>query len=161
MDTMMQVVKAFFEEHEWAYQEVPDQSALASHFRGENGEWTCYAVVDETLGHFRFYSKCAVAVAEAMRPAVAELLTRANYGLFMGNFEMDLDDGEVRFKTSAAGGDDQLTPSAISQMVLTNVVTMDRYLPGILAVSYGNRAPVEVIEEIEAADGPGEVLEEA
>src|SRR5215212_5325423 len=34
------------------------------------------------------------------REAVALLLTRANYGIYLGNFEMDLDDGEIRFKVS-------------------------------------------------------------
>lgn len=29
----------------------------------------------------------------------AEFLTRANYGLVFGNFEMDMHDGEIRYKT--------------------------------------------------------------
>jgi len=31
---------------------------------------------------------------------VNEFLTRANYGLNIGNFEMDFQDGEIRFKTA-------------------------------------------------------------
>ena len=37
---------------------------------------------------------------EEMRVPMAEFLTRANYGLRIGNFEMDFEDGEVRYKSS-------------------------------------------------------------
>lgn len=38
---------------------------------------------------------------EMARLPVAEVLVRANWGLSTGNFEIDLSDGEVRFKASS------------------------------------------------------------
>ena len=38
-------------------------------------------------------------VREDKRDVVCRYITRANYGLRNGNLEMDLDDGEVRYKT--------------------------------------------------------------
>ena len=35
--------------------------------------------------------------AEIKRQDIAEYLTRANYGMVMGNFEMDYSDGEIRY----------------------------------------------------------------
>ncbi len=45
-----------------------------------------------------FLAVCPINATEDNRAAVAEYLTRANYGLKSGNFEMDYKDGEVRYK---------------------------------------------------------------
>ncbi|MBP8974021.1 MAG: YbjN domain-containing protein, partial [Anaerolineae bacterium] len=88
------------------------------------------------------------------RPAVAEFLTRANFGLRIGNFELDYHDGEVRYKTSLDFEDEKLTPALIRNAVYPAVTTMDRYLPGLMKVVYGGRTPYEAIEEIEAESEP-------
>ena len=42
---------------------------------------------------------------------VSEVLVRANWGLSVGNFEIDVSDGEVRFKTSSFYHEmDNITP---------------------------------------------------
>ena len=46
------------------------------------------------------YALVPLRVPEASRPAIAEAITRANYGLLLGNFEMDFGDGELRFKVT-------------------------------------------------------------
>ena len=80
---------------------------------------------------------------------VAEFITRANYGLKVGNFEMDMDDGEARFKTSIDVEKSELTRMLVSNLVYINVWTMDRYLPGILSVAYGSETPRQAINKIE------------
>jgi hypothetical protein len=48
--------------------------------------------------HTLIYTTPLLAVPEDKRPAVCEFITRANYGLPAGNFEMDWSDGELRYK---------------------------------------------------------------
>lgn len=48
--------------------------------------------------HTLVYTTLLQAVPEEKRSAVAEFITRANYGLPGGNFEMDWRDGELRYK---------------------------------------------------------------
>ncbi len=69
--------------------------------------------------------------------AIAEFITRANYGLVIGNFELDFSDGELRYKTAIDVEDDNLSFALIKQMVYANVIIMDKYLPGIMAVIEG------------------------
>ena len=45
------------------------------------------------------YAMLPTHVREDKRDVVCRYITRANYGLRNGNLEMDLDDGEVRYKT--------------------------------------------------------------
>jgi len=146
---MLNVVVQFFQQDGWPFTHSEEQMFLRTGFQGENGQWNCYAHVREEQAQFIFYSVCPVKAPEAKRPALAEFLTRANYGLYIGNFELDFDDGEARFKTSLGVEGEQLTLALVQQMVYANVLMMDRYLPGILRVVYGDAPPAEAIAEIE------------
>jgi hypothetical protein len=44
-----------------------------------------------------------------------------------------------------------LTPNWIRSTVYPAVQTMDRYMPGIMAVVFGGKTPVEAISEVEEA----------
>lgn len=142
----------FFEEDDWHFQWVEGTPVLSMGFAGRNGKWVCYAQAREQQQQFVFYSVLPVNVPEERRPAVAEFITRANYGMIIGNFEMDFDDGEVRYKTSIDVEGASLIPPLIRQMVYANVLITDRYLPGMMSVIYGGKTPLESIEQIEEED---------
>src|SRR5262249_47600370 len=88
-------------------------------------------------------------VPEEKRVEIAEFITRANYGLVIGNFEMDYNDGEVRYKTSVDVEGGELTPKMIENLMRANLMTMDRYFAGVMGVLYGDRDPAEAIAEME------------
>jgi hypothetical protein len=92
---------------------------------------------------------------------IAEFLTRANYGLLLGNFEMDFNDGEVRYKTSIVAGDNELDFPVIKRMVYSNLSTIDDYFPAIMKVIYGGISAKEAIREIKEEGEEGEEGEEA
>lgn len=152
MGTLFEVMVQFFEEDDWRFMEVAKGEALRMGVSGNNGEYECYAIVNEERETFRFVSKLPVKVAENKRVEIAEFLTRANYGLTIGNFEMDFRDGEVRYKTSIDVEGDRLTPALVGNLVRINVLMIDRYFPGIMKVIYGGESPEEAIREIEGDD---------
>ena len=86
-----------------------------------------------------------------LRGLAAEYLTRANYGLSIGNFEMDFEDGEVRYKTSIDVEGGELTQGMIKNLVYSNCATTDRYLHGLMKVVYGNADPASAVRDAEAA----------
>ena len=155
----------FFEIEDWPFSQVEDDSALSLAFKGENGQWMCYARAKEAKEQFIFYSICPVNAPDDKRLAMAEFLARANYGLSIGNFELDFTDGEIRYKTSIDVEGDRLTPALVRSLVFTNVMTMDTYLPGIMAVIYSKVSPKDAIAQIEGQppasfDGPAVVSTE-
>ncbi len=146
---LFKTVVSFFEANDWPIAQVEGKTALQLAFQGENGQWGCYAATNKESQKFMFYSLCPVNVPENQRLAMAEFLTRANYGITLGNFEMDFDNGEIHYKTSINVEDDQISISLVRQLVYTNVMVMDQYLPGIMAVIYGNVSPIDAIVQIE------------
>ena len=83
--------------------------------------------------------------------AIAHFLTLTNYGLIIGNFELDLSDCEIRYKTSIDVEGDRLTPALIKRLVYTNVTMMDQYLPGILEQGVTPKAAICLVEQGEVA----------
>ncbi len=139
----------FLEQDEWHPQQLEDKYIYRMGFSGNNGQTTCYSQIRVDLEQFVFYVMAPVKAPEGARPAVAEFITRANYGLRIGNFEMDFGDGEVRYKSSLDFEDATLTPELIKNAIYPAVQTMDRYLPGLMGVIYGDKLPAKAIAEIE------------
>lgn len=149
MTTILDAAVTFFEQDDWSYSRSGEQPILQLGFQGDNGSWICYAEAREEHEQFVFYSICPANVPEGKRPAVAEFLTWANYGLVIGNFEMDLDDGEIRYKTSLDVGGTELSVPLVKNAVYMNVLMMDRYLPGIMATIYGDVPPAKALAQVE------------
>lgn len=149
---LLQALVHFFQQDNWTFEHMPDRPVLRLTFQGKNGKWTCYAQVrtGQDLEQFLFYSVMPVNIPEPRRLAVAEFLTRANYGMALGNFELDFSDGEVRFKTSIDASHSDLEPALIKPMIYTNVLMMDKYWPGIMSVTYANVSPAEAVKQIES-----------
>ena len=147
---MGRVIK-FFKEDDWRFTEVEGQTALRLGVNGENASYSCFARVREEQCQFVFYTIMDTKIPEGKRQAVADYLTRANYGMPLGNFEMDFSDGEVRSKNSISVIDsvDSLTSPLIKKIVYSTIVMMDKYYPGIMAVVFGGKSPEESIREIE------------
>ncbi len=139
----------FLQDDDWHPQQLEDKTIYRVYFAGTHGDLRCYAQVRVDLEQFLFYVVAPVKAPEPVRPAIVEYLTRANYGLRIGNFEFDYDDGEIRYKSSLDFEGGALTPALIKNVIYPAVHTMDHYLPGLLNVMYGNQDPAEAIDEIE------------
>jgi len=154
MSPILDTAAQFFKEDEWPFTQLEGKPILRTGFSGRNGQWNCFAQAREDQYRFIFYSVCPSNVPEPRRQAMAEFLTRANYGLIIGNFELDYSDGEVRYKTSIDVEGDELTSALIKQMVYANVMTFDKYLPGIMKVMYTDVDPTSAVNEIENPPPP-------
>jgi hypothetical protein len=145
---LLGIIERFFESDGWVTTEQPEHDILWVGFEGTNGQWKCCAQAREEEQQMIFYSICPRRVEPAQRTAMAEFITRANYGIVIGNFELDYSDGEVRFKTSIDVEDARLTPPLIHHLVYANLLMTDRYLPGITAIIEGQSAQLalELVE---------------
>jgi hypothetical protein len=59
----------------------------------------------------------------------------------IGSFELDFTDGEISYKTTIDVEGNRLTSALIKRVVYANVTMMDKYLPGIMSVIYGDVLP--------------------
>ena len=149
MSSTFETVVDFFESDDWPIELLDQGTAFTTAFKGESARWMCMGRVREEHSQFIFYSVCPVLVPENRRSEISEFINRANFGMLIGNFELDYTDGEIRYKTSIDSEGGELTKPIIRQLVVANVLMMDRYLPGVMAVAFGGASPTQAIMGIE------------
>lgn len=132
---LMRIAAAYFEQERWPFHLAEDGAALLTSFVGEHGHWTCIARANEADEVFLFYSLCPVEVPPARHDAVARRLLTANRDLTLGSFDLDYDDGSIRFRTSLDVEGDRLSVPLVRQLVQANVAMMDHHLPEIRALA--------------------------
>jgi len=152
MSDLFDSITEYFEADGWHIHRIDEDTAYSVTFEGKNGKWVCIAQVIEDDQEFVFYSAYPDNAPESKRAEIAELLTRFNYNLTFGNFEMDFDDGHIRFRTCIDITGHELGAMLIAQVVYRNVLTMDHCLPAIQMVLHQGKLPTTAIAAIERAE---------
>ena len=144
-DPLVEAVLATLEGNGWDYEVSDNDSVDGPLLRlvhdGTSARWVFYVHIEAGERYVAVYSVFPFDAPEEHRAATAELLTRINSGLVIGNFEIDLEDGEILGKTSLSAADDLVSTAAISRLVEANLEAMDRYFPAIAAVASGDMTP--------------------
>jgi len=149
MNSGLSSIIEYFKTHDWHFTQDEERPVLRMGFSGENGEWRCVAVLERDETQFAFYSFIPGRAPAKLRTAISELVTRINYGLFCGSFEMDWCDGEIRMKTSVLLYGDDLPDETIHTVVGLNLATVDNFFPAFMKVLYSDATPEEAIEKAE------------
>jgi hypothetical protein len=123
---MKTVILQSLQDQDLDYEEVND-SVLRLKFQGQNGDWICVVGMDEEHHQCVIYSTFPTPVPAEWRQACAVLVAKLNYELTIGNFELDLEDGDLRCRTAMDVGSDSLTPNLFSQLLTANLKTMDHH----------------------------------
>lgn len=151
MKTTLDLVEEYLSQENWGFER--DQSGpvdiILTGVRTRVSQHRIVIEADEERHVLVIYTFSEPPVPEERRMAVAAYLTRANYGLVLGNFELDFHDGEVRYKMSMDIEDSPLVSGTLHRMLLVSVSTLDRYFPGLMSVAFAKNDPSEAIEEIE------------
>jgi hypothetical protein len=148
----------FMEEEEWKYEILEGETVLRFHFKGSAGRLLCYADVEEGKDWLIFYSYLPVNTPPDKIPTMAEFMARANRGMRIGNFELDVEDGEIRYKTSLDIEGGELTNKMIDNLLRANLSTMNRYFAGMMELIYSDKTPKELIQKIEGTEEGDESL---
>jgi hypothetical protein len=110
-------------------------------------------VVSPRERYIQVYAHCVINCPEVpqARAKVNEYLTRANFGLTNGNFEFDLDDGEILYKVHLATADNEPSDAQIEAYIRTSIDMMERYGTGLVKIMFDHAADVRAC--ITAAEG--------
>ena len=152
MGRVFDSVVAFLRADNWRYEEIPCEPAIRFGFTGRNARFECFGRANEEHEIFVFYTVIPVRAPGEQRHIITELITRINYGLNIGNFELDMDDGEIRYKTSIDIEGGELSPRMVETLLSVNISTTDRYFPSFTDVLYAGAAPAEAVARIERPD---------
>jgi hypothetical protein len=149
MGRILDLAVNFLMEDEWPCMQTGDAESFKTGFFGEHAEFSCLVQERVEEEQFLFYSILPIKIPAEKRMEAAEFITRANSGMAVGNFEMDFADGEIRYKTSVDLEDVDIADRLVRNLIYANVLTLDRYIPGIMRMVYGGISPIDAIREVE------------
>lgn len=85
-----------------------------------------------------------------VKAAMAEFIARANYGLYIGNFELDYSDGELSYRASICSEDIEPTFEQINSLIYTSWNTVEKYGDALVKVLFGFATAEAAVKEAEA-----------
>jgi hypothetical protein len=143
---MFQQVINFLEANSWKY--TTNNHTITFGIAGENGNFRCVADVIAEENRFIFFTIYPHAIPDNKRNAMAELITRLNFGRFLGNFEMNYDNGELRYRVSLYYGTLIPNEDIVKEMLFTSIVSMDVAFTAIHALIEQNISPNQAYQSI-------------
>jgi hypothetical protein len=148
---LLQAIASYMDEAERHYQLEggAENGLIVAEILGDDGSWRVYIQItdNEEARRVVIHADLPVRIPETNRLKVAELLTRINYELIVGNFELNFEDGTVLFKTTLDLADGQLTQAMFERMYEINGHSMNQNYAKILSVGYGEAGSVKLVEE--------------
>lgn len=150
---MLNAVKTFLKENEWEFSKNEKSNIFMFGIGGENGTFQCVIDIKDDNQRVVVYSFCGSNCPKNKQKDMLNLLNYINYSLFLGNFEMDQEDGEIRFRTSSYF--DNIKPSAkfVQDLVIPNLYAMDKHHPLIMSLIHGGlnlREAIKSFDEIKS-----------
>lgn len=133
---IVDVTFSFFESLDWPISYLENTTAVSMEYRGKSGQWTCHMHILEKAEQIIYYSIFPIHTPDDKLAKMLEFITRANYGLIYGNFEINLDDGQIRYKTSVDVEGNGLSHNLLKPVVFINVTSMDSYFDALTKIIY-------------------------
>jgi len=140
--SLFETVGSFLDTNERRYSSDAESGSYSMFFRIKDASVRVVIDVFETDEWQRLMT-CTmypIYVPEHRRPAAAEALNRINYALLYGNFEMDMADGEIRFRTTMES-DHGIPESMIERVLYGNLSSADKHFGALMAIVFGNVEP--------------------
>ena len=89
-------------------------------------------------------------VESSRRPAVAEFIARVNWGLIEGGFELNFENGAVRYKVGIDFSNAELTDQLVRNAILSAMTSIEPAAAALIDVARNGKAPAEAFRDVEA-----------
>lgn len=165
IDDMIDKVRDYLDTEEYKYEFDSENNLIRTGF-GLGCKLKNVKVIIEFKKHgFMVLAYCPLNGDEENLDELLRFITMANYGLINGNFEVDVRDGEIRYKTWVPTENmEDVSPVIIEDSIMIPCSMMDKYGNGLAALAMGfSDAQTEfekVIEQEKAVKDADEDAEE-
>ena len=146
MKKIKDIVKAFFQNAEWNYEDV-NEEILRSGIKGAESDFDLIFHCEEDRQTLLLIGMKTNLIPEPFRPQAADLLTRANYILNLGSYGMDYSDGEFRFRIGLDVEDGKLSVAMVRNITFIACRMLEQMYPCIMKLVYGNGDVNALFEE--------------
>ncbi len=145
--TLFDRMGGYLDANDWGYSADTERGCYS--MRCKFKEVTARVLIDvfeaDDWRRIMIFSIYPIFVPEIRRPSVLEALNRINYSLVYGNFEIDMADGEIRFRTTVESESD-IQESMMERVLNGNLSVSNTHFGALMAVAFGSVEPEGVKE---------------
>lgn len=148
---MADTIRKHLVDNDWNFDEVAsdeEKVVLKMTAKGDNGSYKALLKIEEPRYLFTVFVHSEIGLSTNNLEQLAVFLTRVNFGLIYGNFELHMDDGELRFKNSIYISGSFISSRMIATMLHSSFFLMDKHFECIVQVAYGVLSPEDAIKKI-------------
>jgi len=141
-----QAIIDYLELKDFSYTPYPEEQRVSLTMSGKNANYRFGSRITHDGEYFQVTAFYPFFVREEkLRPTVAELLTRSNYNMPVGKFEMDMKDGEIRFHITHIFDGSSLSAEIVERLFMTSYFTMDKYFPALMQHIHAGYTPEDAV----------------
>lgn len=145
-------VREYLTKENLNFSEDTERGVFRSNFALKNCSLAATIVCQPDEAGFNYTLRTSVVVSEDRRDDVMKFVTMANFGMRLGGFQFDLNDGEIFFYASSLVGSEPPEDAVIERIIWSSNITLDRYFNGLMKVIYADADPVKTVRNIEQRD---------
>ena len=143
-------IQRFLDEKELRYSVSEEGDSISFSFKLDCKLNGCNFRVFCRDGNYSLNCFIQICADEDSRINVSEYITRANYGLRYGCFQMDFSDGEISYRMAVnCEGYTDIPEDVIMSCIMIPTRMFETYGDGLVAVIYGFKTPEEAVIEAE------------
>jgi len=123
------------------------EDCLRATFEARHASHEVFVETHDEFNSFGVYIYPPTKIPGKSLPRIMEYITRINYGVRLGHFELDLDEGVLRFAHSTDVEGSHITPPMLLNVLYFGLSVMDDYYPGLMRILFSGVSPKKAYEE--------------
>jgi hypothetical protein len=149
MEDILDMVKRFLVEEDMSFMNMKGRNALGMIIKGRQSTYN--VIIEAVQKHEQIIccAQCLFNIPNDKRSSVAEYFTRINYLLKIGNFEMDIEDGEIQFRIGIDAEGGMISRGMFNNMIGISINTFDQYFPGLVLICFSGKGVGDVMKDID------------
>lgn len=149
MKKISELVTNLLKEEGFQFEQLDGEPVFKTYIQTSKCEFPMLIRVKEESRIVTAHSACPIKVPKPKVVRASEFIARINCHLVMGNFDIDIDDGTIIFRTGMQIGQADPDPKALRRILFWTMLAIDDSFPAIAAIVYSNASPREAFEMLE------------
>lgn len=141
---MLEKIIDYLQRRDWSYTPSKISGVLFFPVNGVNGIFNCAVEVSKSDSFFLFITFSGTNCPPEDRQRFSELLNRINFNLKFGNFELGMESGEIKFRTSLCYEEIEINDKIIENIIIRNIHMHDFTFPYFNKFLFGSTSMDEV-----------------
>ncbi len=143
--TLISQIETAFDTTGWQYRKVDQQPVIECEFEAYHAKVPMHVQAFEELSTASIMAQLSFRIQPVSRLPVWDALMRTNLTLNVGNFEANIETGEVFFRISNVFSEGIINSGIITSLVRTAIVEMDRMTPFLAELNRQPQQPIDAL----------------